>query len=504
MSNSIQDIISILSPDAEKALHFLSVFLYLDDELAAYILIKAGLVNSSSASKLVAEIRSFPIWHETSKNGWELDDDVREYAFAQLDCSLESTRRIVLNALREIRQQPETLPSSFSLWEFDLQLARLALTVEQEQPSGIASLRQFFDQHHDETSRVVILYIDEILPAEVPYIVKLPDYLQSVFFMRGYYAYKMNKFKDAIRFLEPVWKRHSGSQESCHDAAIAAYFVGLIWSREPQRCWKSELAFKESLELGKGYPHLQAQVWHRLGNLFSKSKSRWPEAKELYLKSYNFLYDCGDCRGVAMVCSSFGDLLMQEGNYREAWTWLYLKNCSIITEKQLDDVIINVSGHRLAPSKIESALLSHNSVAEAAVVGVPHPAMAQNIFAYVTLIDSVEESDELIDELRKHVRAEIGPVGTPEVIMWAPSLPKTRSGKIMRRILREIAANDFDKLGGDFISADSVQAHYLHITLDNEQIDFFRDKIKAQLEELSWKWEEADDEGHRAFGGRLI
>ncbi|MGB5686296.1 MAG: acetate--CoA ligase [Candidatus Electrothrix sp.] len=120
---------------------------------------------------------------------------------------------------------------------------------------------------------------------------------------------------------------------------------------------------------------------------------------------------------------------------------------------RLDDVI-NVSGHRLGTAEIESALVSHAAVAEAAVVGMPHPIKGQTIFAYVTLMASAAESDELIAELRKHVRTEIGPIATPEVIMWAPGLPKTRSGKIMRRILRKIAADDFDNFGDTSTLAD--------------------------------------------------
>ncbi len=120
---------------------------------------------------------------------------------------------------------------------------------------------------------------------------------------------------------------------------------------------------------------------------------------------------------------------------------------------RLDDVI-NVSGHRLGTAEIESALVSHPTVAEAAVVGMPHEIKGQTIFAYVTLMASAEESDELLAELRKHVRSEIGPIATPEVIMWAPGLPKTRSGKIMRRILRKIAADDFDNFGDTSTLAD--------------------------------------------------
>ncbi|GBE13201.1 acetyl-coenzyme A synthetase [bacterium BMS3Abin13] len=120
---------------------------------------------------------------------------------------------------------------------------------------------------------------------------------------------------------------------------------------------------------------------------------------------------------------------------------------------RLDDVI-NVSGHRLGTAEIESALVSHKAVAEAAVVGMPHPIKGQAIFAYVTLTAAARESDELKAELRQHVRAEIGPIATPEVIQWAPGLPKTRSGKIMRRILRKIAADDFEDFGDTSTLAD--------------------------------------------------
>jgi len=127
---------------------------------------------------------------------------------------------------------------------------------------------------------------------------------------------------------------------------------------------------------------------------------------------------------------------------------------------RLDDVI-NVSGHRLGTAEIESALVSHPAVAEAAVVGMPHPIKGQTIFAYVTLMASATESDELLAELRKHVRTEIGPIATPEVIMWAPGLPKTRSGKIMRRILRKIAADDFDNFGDTSTLADPLVVDHL-------------------------------------------
>lgn len=113
---------------------------------------------------------------------------------------------------------------------------------------------------------------------------------------------------------------------------------------------------------------------------------------------------------------------------------------------RVDDVI-NVSGHRLGTAEVESALVAHESVSEAAVVGFPHELKGQGIFCYVTLQKGVQPSDALRKELVTWVRREIGPIATPDIIQWAPSLPKTRSGKIMRRILRKIAANEFDSLG---------------------------------------------------------
>ena len=113
---------------------------------------------------------------------------------------------------------------------------------------------------------------------------------------------------------------------------------------------------------------------------------------------------------------------------------------------RVDDVI-NVSGHRLGTAEIESALVKHGKIAEAAVVGYPHDLKGQGIYAYVTLVASETPSPELRQELIQWVRKEIGPIATPDLIQWAPNLPKTRSGKIMRRILRKIAANEHDQLG---------------------------------------------------------
>ena len=120
---------------------------------------------------------------------------------------------------------------------------------------------------------------------------------------------------------------------------------------------------------------------------------------------------------------------------------------------RVDDVI-NVSGHRMGTAEVESALVAHAKVAEAAVVGYPHDIKGQGIYAYVTLMNGEEPSDELRKELEVWVRAEIGPIAKPDLIQWAPGLPKTRSGKIMRRILRKIAEDDFGALGDTSTLAD--------------------------------------------------
>ncbi len=120
---------------------------------------------------------------------------------------------------------------------------------------------------------------------------------------------------------------------------------------------------------------------------------------------------------------------------------------------RVDDVL-NVSGHRMGTAEVESALVAHKDVAEAAVVGYPHDIKGQGIYAYVTLMGGVSPSDELKVELQKWVRKEIGPIAKPDLLQWAPGLPKTRSGKIMRRILRKVAADDFGNLGDTSTLAD--------------------------------------------------
>jgi len=120
---------------------------------------------------------------------------------------------------------------------------------------------------------------------------------------------------------------------------------------------------------------------------------------------------------------------------------------------RVDDVL-NVSGHRMGTAEIESALVLHEAVAEAAVVGYPHDLKGQGIYCYVTLVTGVEPNDGLHKELTELVRKEIGPIAKPDVIQWAPGLPKTRSGKIMRRILRKVATNELDSLGDTSTLAD--------------------------------------------------
>jgi len=127
---------------------------------------------------------------------------------------------------------------------------------------------------------------------------------------------------------------------------------------------------------------------------------------------------------------------------------------------RMDDVL-NVSGHRMGTAEIESALVLHDSIAEAAVVGYPHDIKGQGIYAYVTAINGVEYTDELKKELVDLCRQEIGPIAKPDIIQWAPGLPKTRSGKIMRRILRKIAENDLDSLGDTSTLADPAVVEHL-------------------------------------------
>ena len=132
---------------------------------------------------------------------------------------------------------------------------------------------------------------------------------------------------------------------------------------------------------------------------------------------------------------------------------------------RVDDVI-NVSGHRMGTAEVESALVAHTDVAEAAVVGYPHDIKGQGIYAYVTLNIGVDSSDQLHTELKKWVRKEIGPIATPDLLQFSPQLPKTRSGKIMRRILRKIAANEYQDLGDTSTLADPSVVDDL---IDNRQ-----------------------------------
>ena len=120
---------------------------------------------------------------------------------------------------------------------------------------------------------------------------------------------------------------------------------------------------------------------------------------------------------------------------------------------RVDDVL-NISGHRLGTAEVESALVLHDSVAEAAVVGCPHDIKGQGIYCYVTPMVGIEPDDDLKEALIQLVRKEIGPFAKPDFIQWAPGLPKTRSGKIMRRILRKVAANEVTELGDTSTLAD--------------------------------------------------
>ena len=178
----------------------------------------------------------------------------------------------------------------------------------------------------------------------------------------------------------------------------------------------------------------------------------------------------GEARGALVIKDSwpgqarsiYGDHSRFVETYFSTFENYYLTGDTAMRDKdgyywitgRIDDVI-NVSGHRLGTAEIESALVAHPAVAEAAVVGYPHDIKGQGIYAYVTLVLSVQPSDQLHDELIQWVREQIGSVAKPDILLWAPALPKTRSGKIMRRILRKIAVNEFDDLGDISTLADS-------------------------------------------------
>ncbi|MGR8942166.1 MAG: acetate--CoA ligase, partial [Gammaproteobacteria bacterium] len=170
----------------------------------------------------------------------------------------------------------------------------------------------------------------------------------------------------------------------------------------------------------------------------------------------------GVCEGVLVMARSwpgqartiYGDHQLYINTYFTQYPGYYLSGDGAKRDKdgyywitgRIDDVI-NVSGHRLGTAEIESALVLHDMVAEAAVVGYPHTIKGQGVYAYVTLNAGVEPTEALRKELDELVRKEIGPIAHPDIIQWAPSLPKTRSGKIMRRILRKVAAGELENLG---------------------------------------------------------
>ncbi len=177
----------------------------------------------------------------------------------------------------------------------------------------------------------------------------------------------------------------------------------------------------------------------------------------------------GACEGNLVIADSwpgqmrtvYGDHKRFEETYFSAYAGKYFTGDGCRRDEdgyywitgRVDDVI-NVSGHRMGTAEVESALVAHDSVSEAAVVGFPHDVKGQGIYAYVTLMAGVEATESLRKALVAHVRQEIGPIASPDVIQFAPGLPKTRSGKIMRRILRKIAENEFGSLGDTSTLAD--------------------------------------------------
>jgi len=177
----------------------------------------------------------------------------------------------------------------------------------------------------------------------------------------------------------------------------------------------------------------------------------------------------GECSGSLVITrpwpgimrSVYGDHQRFVDTYFKTYPGMYFTGDGARRDKDGDywitgrvDDVLNVSGHRLGTAEVESALVLHHSVAEAAVVGFPHDIKGQGIYCYVTLKTGIAATEELRKELVQQVRKEIGPTATPDVIQWAPGLPKTRSGKIMRRILRKIAANETDSLGDTSTLAD--------------------------------------------------
>ncbi len=177
----------------------------------------------------------------------------------------------------------------------------------------------------------------------------------------------------------------------------------------------------------------------------------------------------GECQGNLVIThpwpgqmrSVYGDHQRFIDTYFKTYPGMYFTGDGCRRDKdgyywitgRVDDVL-NISGHRLGTAEVESALVLHEKVAEAAVVGYPHDIKGQGIYAYVTLMQAVEPTDELKGELVQLVRKEIGPFASPDIIQWAPGLPKTRSGKIMRRILRKVAENELENLGDTTTLAD--------------------------------------------------
>ena len=165
----------------------------------------------------------------------------------------------------------------------------------------------------------------------------------------------------------------------------------------------------------------------------------WPAQARTVYKDHD--------RFVEMYFSKFeGKYFTGDGCRRDADGYFWITG-------RVDDVL-NVSGHRMGTAEVESALVSHAKVAESAVVGFPHEIKGQGIYAYVTLNAGEESNEELRQELAQHVRTQIGPIARPDFIQFTPALPKTRSGKIMRRILRKIAENDYENLGDTSTLAD--------------------------------------------------
>ncbi len=312
--SSVEVIMNVLSKEAKEALQVLCVPNMLEDSLAESLLQKTGVANGN-APAIIKRLRDFPIWRYRTIRTWAFHDDIREYCIGKLNGSGKEIRKTVLDTLRAKRKEFEDF-AAFNINDYDLQVARLAFTIEEEKPEAIKTVRAIFDLatyfNEPETGRVIDRYLEEDIPETGQTGKSLQPYMLNAFFMRGMYAYKKKNHNKSLRFMIPVWEKRHNTVASRRDAAIAAHIVGLIWSKRRETWKDAERAYKDSLELGKGERHHQAQVYHSLGNLLSKDRTRWKKAEDAYKESLKLR--SGDSADQAQVYHSLGNLLSKDSN----------------------------------------------------------------------------------------------------------------------------------------------------------------------------------------------